>query len=140
MMLRSGRVLRAVMTLLAFGVALQGAMPFAMRVCAMHGADRAAPVHAEHSAAEHAYHTQTSLPSDVAARTDAPTDAPVHGCDCLTDCCGVPTFALTGRAAPPAASVRASSTAAHHNPAPPRTTPAARLLPFANGPPRSALG
>lgn len=131
------------MTLLAFGVALQGAMPLAMRVCAMHASDRAAPVHAEQTAAEHAehaHHTHTSLPNDVAAPTDAPTDAPVHGCDCLTDCCGVPTFALTGRAAPPAASMRASSTAAHPNPAPPRTTPAARLLPFANGPPLPALG
>jgi hypothetical protein len=128
------------MTLLAFGVALQGAMPFAIRVCAMHGADRAAPVHAEHSAAEHARHTHTSLPSDVAAPTDAPTDAPVHGCDCLTDCCGVPTFAQTGRAAPLTVAVVATSTTAPRNPAPPRTTPADRLLPFANGPPRSALG
>ncbi len=128
------------MTLLAFGVALQGAMPLAMRVCAMHAPDRAAPRHAEHTAAKHAHHTHGSLPKHVAAPTDAPTDAPVHGCDCLTDCCGVPTFALTRSAAPPAASVRASSAAAHPNPAPPRTAPADRLLPFANGPPLRALG
>lgn len=131
------------MTLLAFGVALQGAMPLAMRVCAMHAPDRVARVHAVPTAAEHAehaHHTHASLPSDVAAPTDVPTDSPVHGCECLTDCCGVPTLALTVRAAPPIVAEGASSVAAHPNPAPAHNSAADRLLPFANGPPRLALG
>lgn len=166
------------MTLLAFGVALQGAVPLAMRVCAMHstasgaaqaleqafGAADAQKAHADSTHAPHVHGNPTQAQHGYADPTPAhhahedptpahhehahhasapdhaPDQAPAHSCDCVSDCCGVPTAVLTLAHAPLAASMRPVDTVGHENPAPPRTAPTDRLLPFANGPPPHALG
>jgi hypothetical protein len=148
------------MALLAFGVALQGAVPPAMRVCAMHAtahgtaealeeASGAAdahggPTYGQPAHAPHAHGDPTPAHDThehhASAPDHAPDPAPAHPCDCVSDCCGVPAAVLTFAHAPLAASVRPVDTVGHNNPAPPRTAPTDRLLPFANGPPPHALG
>jgi len=137
-------MVRAVMALLALCVALQGATPWTARVCAMHAASTALPVGAEaderHAHAGHPHHAPASPVREAAAPAHAPDEAPIPACDCLADCCGVLTLALTLPTAPQAEPMLIASGAAPHNPAPPRTAAADRLLPFANGPPPRTLG
>lgn len=147
------------MVLLAVGVALQGAMPVSLRGCAMHATahqaaalesaalDDDGPTHArhivvahEHGAHDHAAQGDGGRHHATTAPADAPAETPAPLCECLNDCCGVPTAVLGFAVAPLVAPAHRVALAAFDNPAPARTAPADRLLPFANGPPLHALG
>jgi hypothetical protein len=154
MMRRSCRVFWAVLAPLAFSVTLESVAPLAARVCAMHGAPTTQLANADavdhatiaHDAPGHDAHSQDAPGHDATAidasvPTDAPDHNPAHPCDCESDCCGVRTVALTMTTAVSIeALARPLDEVARNNPAPARTAPRERLLPFANGPPPRLLG
>jgi hypothetical protein len=120
-------------SLLGVWFALLSVVPTALRPCVMHvAAPSGQSTHdlpSEHNG--HAAHGSHGAP---ASAPDTP--APIHPCDCLTGCCDAPvarqSLAVRLRETP-------ALSAAPRPPAPtperPRTRFAARLLPFANGPP-----
>jgi len=120
-------------SLLGVWFALLSVVPTTLRPCVMHVDayhEQAAP-DGQSAHDGHAAHGAHGAP---ASTPDTP--APIHPCNCLTSCCDAPvaqqSSAVRLREKPvlPATSRRPAPAREH-----PRALFAARLLPFANGPP-----
>lgn len=125
------RLHRLLATLTSAWFALYVAVAPVALPCPMHhdaGGAVSAPVGDAHDA--HAGH---AMPA-----TDGPSDespAPVHPCDCTTDCCGVPVASLPRAATVATIALTAPRTDAPFAPPMVRAASRTRLLPFAHGPP-----
>lgn len=120
-------------SLLGVWFALLSGVPTTLRPCAMHGAQYHEQAVPDGQAAPdgHAAHGAHGAPAST-----PDTSAPIHPCDCLTGCCDAPvarqTLAMRLRDTPVIDAASRPLVPASERP---RALFAARLLPFANGPP-----
>lgn len=125
-----------------FNVAPQASLPCPMHESAVEPASGARASDARGSQGDHGGHaTHAGMAGGVSgALADTESPAPVHPCDCSTDCCGVPPAALPTIAVGHAPVLLVARTPIAMDPTLLRAASRARLLPFANGPPALIAG